>query len=139
TVSSNPGQGTTVLLKIPLTLAIIDGLLVEIGESRYLVPLSNVLGCMELPPLEERQSTKQTLIAVRGELVPYVSLRRRFSIAGRPPDIEQVIIADTHGGQVGLVVDRVIGDHHAVIKKLGRLYRDVDEVSGATILGDGSV
>jgi two-component system chemotaxis sensor kinase CheA len=72
-------------------------------------------------------------------LVPYIALRERFGIPGKPPPIEQVIVAETPGGQYGFLVDRVIGDHHTVIKKLGRLFRDIDEVSGATILGDGSV
>ena len=137
-VSSSSGAGTTITLRIPLTLAIIDGLLVETGDSRYVVPLSNVSACMELTSAE-REDDRQTLLSVRGKLIPYISLRERFHIAGERPPIEQVIIADTHSGQFGFVVDRVIGDHHTVIKKLGRLYREIDEVSGATILGDGSV
>jgi len=137
-ISSTPGKGTAVTLKIPLTLAIIDGLLVEAGGSRFVVPLSHVSGCMELSH-SDAQAGRQTLLSVRGELVPYISLRKRFRIPGQPPPIEQVIIAETPGGQFGFVVDRVIGDHHTVIKKLGRLFRDIDEVSGATILGDGTV
>jgi len=137
TIASAPGHGTTVTLKIPLTLAIIDGLLVEIGDARFVVPLSHVSGCLELS--REEDSGRQSLLSVRGELLPYIVLRERFHIRGERPPIEQVIIADTLGGQFGFVVDRVIGDHHTVIKKLGRLYRDIDEVSGATILGDGAV
>jgi len=137
-ISSTPGKGTVVTLKIPLTMAIIDGLLVEAGGRRFVVPLSHVSGCMELSRTGG-QSGRQTLLSVRGELVPYIPLRDRFGIPGQPPPIEQVIVAETPGGQFGFVVDRVIGDHHTVIKKLGRLFRDIDEVSGATILGDGTV
>jgi two-component system chemotaxis sensor kinase CheA len=137
-ISSTPGKGTVVTLKIPLTLAIIDGLLVEAGGARFVVPLSNVCGCMELSR-GGAEAARQSLVSVRGELVPYIPLRDRFGIPGELPPIEQVIIAETHDGQYGFVVDRVIGDHHTVIKKLGRLFRDIDEVSGATILGDGSV
>jgi two-component system chemotaxis sensor kinase CheA len=137
-VASTPGQGTVVTLKIPLTLAIIDGLLVEAGDARFVVPLSHVSGCMELSRGGSKAG-RQSLIGVRGDLVPYIPLRERFGIPGDPPPIEQAIIAETHDGQYGFVVDRVIGDHHTVIKKLGRLFRDIDEVSGATILGDGSV
>ncbi len=137
-IASTTGQGTTVTLKIPLTLAIIDGLLVEAGGASFVVPLSNVLECIEL---SERggASGRRALVTVRGELVPYIVLRERFAIPGDPPHIEQVIIADTRLGKCGFVVDRVIGDHHTVIKNLGSLYRHVDEVSGATILGDGTV
>jgi two-component system chemotaxis sensor kinase CheA len=137
-MASTTGKGTVVTLRIPLTLAIIDGLLVEAGDARFVVPLAHVSGCMELSR-GEAQSGRQSLIGLRGELVPYISLRERFGISGHPPPIQQVIVAETHEGQYGFVVDRVIGDHHTVIKKLGRLFRDIDEVSGATILGDGSV
>ncbi len=137
-IANTPGQGTAITLKLPLTLAIIDGLLVEIGDARFVVPLSNVSACMEMATTDQ-EGDRQALLSVRDELVPYIKLRERFRIAGDRPAIEQVIIADSHTGQIGLVVDRVIGDHHTVIKKLGRLYRDIDEVSGATILGDGSV
>ena len=137
-IASTPGQETVVTMKIPLTLAIIDGLLVEAGGRRFVVPLSHVSGCMELLRTDGGAG-RQTLLIVRGELVPYIRLRERFGIPGQPPSIEQVIVAETPGGQFGFVVDRVIGDHHTVIKKLGRLFRDIDEVSGATILGDGTV
>jgi two-component system chemotaxis sensor kinase CheA len=137
-ISSTPGKGSVITLKIPLTLAIIDGLLVEAGDSRFVVPLSNVSGCMELAR-GDRSSSRESLVSVRGELVPCISLRARFGIPGDPPANEEVIIAETHDGLYGFVVDRVVGDHHTVIKKLGRLFRDIDEVSGATILGDGSL
>jgi len=139
TVTSVRGKGTTVTLRIPLTLAIIEGLLVEAGGSNFVVPLSNVSECIELKRTEANRSSRQSLVVVRGEQVPYVVLRERFSLEGAAPPIEQVIIAETDEGKFGFVVDRVIGDHHAVIKKLGSLYRHVDEVSGATILGDGTI
>ncbi len=104
-----------------------------------MLPLSNILECIELVRETEGEGVRRSLVTVRDELVPYIVLRDRFSIAGEPPRIEQVIIADTHDGKCGFVVDRVIGDHHTVVKKLGSLYRHVDEVSGATILGDGTV
>jgi two-component system chemotaxis sensor kinase CheA len=138
-VSSEPGRGTTVTLKIPLTLAIIDGLLVEAGGAFYVVPLSNISECIELRRNSTNLAHRGSLVNVREELVPYVVLRERFALPGDPPKIEQVIVAETRGGKCGFVVDRVIGDHHTVIKKLGSLYRHVEEVSGATILGDGTV
>ena len=137
-ISSKLGVGTVITLKIPLTLAIIDGLLVEAAGSYYVVPLSNISECIEFVR-DPSVSRRQSLVNVRGQLVPYVVLRERFSLTGQPPPIEQAIIAETNDGRFGFVVDRVIGDHHTVIKKLGTLYRHVDEVSGATIMGDGSV
>ena len=76
---------------------------------------------------------------VRGEMVACIPLRRHFGIAGEAPAIEQVIIADTHYGKCGFAVDEVIGHHQTVIKKLGGLCRKMDLISGATILGDGTV
>ena len=138
-VASAPGRGMEVTLKIPLTLAIIDGLLVEVGDARFVAPLSNILECIELSGWKGGEAQRASSIAVRDELVPCVTLRRRFSIQGEAPPIEQAIVADTHEGKCGFVVDRVVGDHHAVIKKLGGMYRNVEEISGATILGDGGV
>jgi two-component system chemotaxis sensor kinase CheA len=138
-VASTPGRGTEVTLRIPLTLAIIDGLLVKAGAAYYVVPVANVSECLELIRERSGRSQRRSLVEVRGELVPCVALRERFAIPGEPPEIEQAIIAETHDGRFGFVVDRVIGDYHTVIKKLGNLFRHVDEVSGATILGDGTV
>jgi two-component system chemotaxis sensor kinase CheA len=76
---------------------------------------------------------------VRGEIVPYIRLREKFRINGHMPDIEQIVITEVDGTRIGFVVDSVIGQYQTVIKSLGRVYRDVDGVSGATILGDGSV
>ncbi|MCX6598103.1 MAG: chemotaxis protein CheA [Acidobacteria bacterium] len=137
-ITSKLGAGTVITLKIPLTLAIIDGLLVEAAGSYYVVPLSNISECIEFVR-DPNVSRRHSLVNVRGQLVPYVVLRERFALTGQPPPIEQAIIAETNDGRFGFVVDRVIGDHHTVIKKLGTLYRQVDEVSGATIMGDGSV
>lgn len=137
-ISSERGQGTAVTLKIPLTLAIIDGLLLEAAGSFFVVPLASISECIELERRLER-STRHSLINVRGEWIPYITLRRRFQLPGDPPSIEQVIVAETRCGRCGFVVDRVIGAHNTVIKKLGNLYRNVEDVSGATILGDGAV
>jgi two-component system chemotaxis sensor kinase CheA len=138
-IASQPGAGTVVTLRIPLTLAIIDGLLVEAGGTSFVVPLSNISGCIELIREPDDRGERPSLINVRGDLIPCVSLRQRFALPGEQPPIEQAIVAETRDGKFGFVVDRVIGDHHTVIKKLGHLYRHVQEVSGATILGDGTV
>jgi len=138
-VESEPGRGTTITLKIPLTLAIIDSLLVAIGESFYVLPLAPIEECIELNRDDVRNSHGRNLVNVRGTIVPYVSLRDLFGIGGERPDIEQIVIASLQGKRVGFVVDTVVGEHQTVIKSLGRLYRDVKGISGATILGDGTV
>lgn len=138
-ITSQKGVGTTLTLKLPLTLAIIDGLLVQVGDGHFVLPLSSVEECVELTREEVSKSHGRRITCVRGELVPYIRLRERFFLNGQSPDIEQVVITETTRGRVGFVVDKVIGEHQTVIKTMGKMYRNVDAVSGATILGNGSV
>jgi two-component system chemotaxis sensor kinase CheA len=138
-LSSQKGVGTTVTLKLPLTLAIIDGLLVQVGEGHFVLPLSIVEECVDLTSEDVARAHSRHLTHVRGEIVPYVRLRERFQINGDAPFEEQIVIAECADCKVGFVVDKVIGEHQTVIKNLGRMYRDVEGISGATILGDGTV
>jgi two-component system, chemotaxis family, sensor kinase CheA len=138
-IASRRGEGTTITLKLPLTLAIIDGLLVRVGEESFVLPLSNIVGCIERTAEDIRNAHGKDYVVVRGEMVACIPLRRHFGIAGEAPPIEQVIIAETHYGKCGFTVDEVIGHHQTVIKKLGGLCRKMDLISGATILGDGTV
>ncbi len=138
-VNSELGQGTTITLKIPLTLAIIESLLVKIGDSHFVLPLATVEECVELSRADIKASHGRNLAKVRGHLTPYICLRDQFSIGGNRPAIEQIVIVQVHGTRIGFVVDFVVGEHQTVIKPLGQMYKDVKGVSGATILGDGSV
>lgn len=138
-VDSVRGSGTTITLKIPLTLAIIDSLLVKIGTDHFVLPLAAVEECVELTREDIKNSHGRNLANVRGAIVPYIPLREHFCISSQRPEIEQIVIADLHGTKVGFVVDSVVGEHQTVIKSLGKMYRDVKGVSGATILGDGTV
>jgi two-component system, chemotaxis family, sensor kinase CheA len=138
-LESEAGRGTTLRLKLPLTLAIIDGLLVSVGEGRYVLPMSLVEECVELTAEDVERSPGNQFSQVRGELVPYLRLRDWFGVEGARPPIEQIAIATTDGLRFGLVVDQVVGQHQTVIKSLGAMYRDVQGLSGATILGDGGV
>lgn len=138
-IESRPGDGTTFTVKLPLTLAIIDGLLVQIGKDQFVLPLSSVEECIELKRSGSAKARERHLVDVRGQIVPYIRLREQFGVGGEPPAIEQVVIAETEGQRVGFVVDQVIGSHQTVIKSLGRMYREVAGLSGATILGDGTV
>ena len=138
-IDSRPGQGTTITLKIPLTLAIIEGLLIKIGEDCFVVPLSTVEQCVELTRADVEASHGRNIINLRGEVLPYIKLRETFNIAGDRPAIEQIVVTRTENQPVGFVVDEVIGQIQTVIKTLGKMYQNIDGVSGATILGDGTV
>jgi two-component system chemotaxis sensor kinase CheA len=138
-VASNPGAGTSVTLRLPLTLAIIDGILVSIGDASFVLPLANILECIELTSADIERANGKHIADVRGEIVPYIRLREHFNIRTPRPEIEQIMIVATEGGRYGFVVDRVLGNCQTVIKNLGRFYRHVKVVSGATILGDGRV
>jgi two-component system chemotaxis sensor kinase CheA len=138
-VVSKSGEGTRVTLRLPLTLAIIDGLLVSIGDASFVVPLANVLECVELTQADVKAANGKHLAHVRGELIPYIRLREYFDIRSSRPEIEQIMIVETEAGRYGFVVDVVLGDCQTVIKNLGRFYRHVQVVSGATILGNGTV
>jgi two-component system chemotaxis sensor kinase CheA len=138
-LASQPGKGTTFTLTLPLTLAIIEGLLVEIGSDRFIVPMSVVTENVELARAERSRHNGRNVVAVRGELVPYVGLREAFDIKGGELDLEKIVIARYGDERVGLVVDRVVGSHQTVIQPLGKFYRNIDLVSGATIMGDGRV
>lgn len=138
-VASKPGMGTQVTLRLPLTLAIIDGLLVSVGDAFFVLPLANTLECIELTREDVTRSNGKHVANVRGELIPYIRLRQHFSILSEPPAIEQIMMVETAEGRYGFVVDQVLGNCQTVIKSLGRFYRHVQAVSGATILGNGTV
>ena len=138
-VASQPGSGTQVTLRLPLTLAIIDGLLVAVGTAFFVLPLANTLECIELTRDQVERANGKQMANVRGELIPYIRLRQHFHIGGTPPAIEQIMVVETGEGRYGFVVDQVLGNCQTVIKNLGRFYRHVQVVSGATILGNGTV
>ena len=138
-IASRPGEGLTVTLRLPLTLAIIDGLLVRVGRAYFVLPLANSLECVELTRQDVLDAHGKHLADVRGEIVPYIRLSEYFHMDTVQPDREQIMVVEPEHGHYGFVVDQVLGDHQTVIKNLGRLYRNVQVVSGATILGNGTV
>jgi two-component system chemotaxis sensor kinase CheA len=136
-VYSEPGLGTRFSLRVPLTLAIIEGLLLRVGEQYYVAPLAAVDECLELPQ-EQRQEGKHTM-HVRDEMLPYLDLRELFRINGEAPSIQQVVVSRVNEARVGFVVDEVLGQLQTVIKSLGSIQRSTEGISGATILGNGGV
>jgi two-component system chemotaxis sensor kinase CheA len=139
TISSEPGKGTAISLRLPLTLAIIEGLLVEVGGDSFILPMSSVAENIELDRAQRSRNNGRNVAAVRGELIPYIDLREAFGLPGSPPPIEKVVIVNHEEHRVGLVVDRVLGTHQTVLQSLGRFLRNVAVVSGSTVMGDGSV
>ena len=138
-VASKPGSGTSVTLRLPLTLAIIDGLLVSVADACFVLPLASTLECIELTSADIERASGKHVANVRGTIVPYIRLREHFNVHGKRPELEQIMVVETGEGPFGFVVDQVLGDCQTVIKSLGRVYRHVQAVSGATILGDGRV
>jgi two-component system chemotaxis sensor kinase CheA len=138
-IASEEGKGTSISLTLPLTLAIIEGLLVQVDGSRLIFPMSAVTENVELLASERRTKNGRNVISVRGELIPYIDLRELFEMGGEVPDIEKIVIVEHEEQRVGFVVDRVLGTHQTVLQPLGRFFRDVNVASGATIMGDGGV
>ena len=138
-IDSTQGKGSIVTIELPLTLAIIEGLLIQVNREHYVIPLSQIEECIELTADEVDNSKGSQLIDVRGELVPYLRLRECFGHSGKKPEIEQIVVVRTGDKRFGFTVDQVIGQHQTVIKALGKMYDGIKGLSGATILGDGSV
>ncbi|MET3713187.1 two-component system chemotaxis sensor kinase CheA [Sphingomonas trueperi] len=138
-ITSTPGEGSKVVLRIPLTLAIIDGLLVRVGEGRYVIPLAAVEECLELSLEEDLRSRGRSFITLRDRLVPFLRLREMFETGTRPDPHQKIVVIATGAERVGLVVDQIIGSHQTVIKSMSPLHQDVAAFAGATILGDGGV
>lgn len=138
-IESTKGVGTILKLHLPLTLAIIDGLLVDVGGSYFVIPLGLIDEVVELQQARGDSNTGRNIINIRDRIVPYVYLRDLFEIEGERGEIERIVIVSNGGKRIGLVVDLVVGKHQTVIKGLSKMYENVGTLSGATILGDGSV
>lgn len=133
-IESEKGIGTTITMRLPLTLGIINGLLVKIANDHYVFPLHIVEECMEIM----NQNGKR-IIERRGKALPYIRLREHFGIDGVIPKIEHVIVIKEKENEVGFAVDEVVGEQQIVIKSLGKMYKNVEGLSGATILGNGNL
>ena len=138
-VASVSGQGSAMSLRIPLTLAIIDGLLIRVGDGRYVIPLAVVEECIELSLEEDLRSRGRSFITLRDRLVPFVRLREMFATGTKPSVHQKIVIIATGTERVGLVVDQIIGSHQTVIKPMSAVHCNVPTFAGATILGDGGV
>lgn len=141
-LESEFGKYTRIKLIFPLTLAIIEGWLVRVKDEHFIVPLSNVESCLESNKLISQMDgieTKSNVMNYRGSMISYIRLREFFQVSSEKSLSEQVVVVNTNSGKMGIVVDEVLGQHQTVIKALGKIYSRVEGVSGATILGDGSL
>ncbi len=138
-VESGENTGTTVRIRLPLTLAIIDGFMVGVGGASYVIPLDMVVECIELSEQDRKAEERRNYVNLRGEVLPYIRLRDVFCTLNNRTVFENIVVVRYAGQKTGLVVDELFGEVQAVIKTLGRMYRDVEGISGATIMGDGTV
>jgi two-component system chemotaxis sensor kinase CheA len=143
TVNSELGVGTSFTIRLPLTLAIIDGFQVQVGKSSYVIPLDLVEECIEL---DEQQAKKGEYVDLRGEVMPYLYLSEIFndndgSNSGLKGESHRnnIVVVQYAGQKAGLVVDELLGEHQTVIKPLGKVFQNLKGISGATILGSGEV
>ncbi len=138
-VESRTNAGTRITMRLPLTLAIIEGFAVGVADDTVVIPLGSVQECLELPPDARDRAAPVGVIQLRGEAVPYVRLRDLFGRQAPPAVRESLVVVRDQGRRAGFVVDALYGEGQAVIKPLGALCRGARGISGATILGDGRV
>jgi two-component system, chemotaxis family, sensor kinase CheA len=133
-VHSEEGIGTTVTVRLPLTLAIIDGFLVEIGKSVFAIPLDMIEECVAYSAEPGHDYTN-----LRGQVLPFIRLRELFEVEGVATRRENIVVLKHAGQKAGLVVDTLLGEFQTVIKPLGKMFAQVKCISGSTILGNGEV
>jgi len=134
-INSSAGEGTTIRIHLPLTLAIIDGFLVGIGNSFFVIPQDRIEECVELPI----DNLYSDYLDLRGEVLPFIRLGKFFNITREISRRQNIVVVNVGGTKVGLVVDRLLGEFQTVIKPLGKLFEHVQGIGGSTILGSGEV
>lgn len=135
----NPGRNAAFVIKLPLNLAIIEGLMIRLADRLFVFPLSLVEECIELTFADQARHYNKNVVMVRGQIVPYILLREKFAVDGEPPAVQQVVIINQNGRRVGFAVDQVVGEYQTVIKSWGKFCSHTPGITGATILGDGNI
>ena len=138
TLNSKPGQGTLTQMRLPLTLAIIDGFMVGVAAARFIVPLDMVVECIELPP-DALIPERPRYLNLRGEVLPYVCLRQTFGIEGEGVRRPSVVVVRSGDLKTGILVDNLHGEIQTVIKPMGGIFRHMRAISGTSILGTGDI
>jgi two-component system chemotaxis sensor kinase CheA len=141
TLSSEPGKGTRVTISLPLTLAILDGLSVAVGEEKFIIPLNSIIESLQ--PIAENLKTVngRNLVRVRGDYIPIIPLFELFNLQARVTEAEKgiLVLIDVEGEMAAVLVDALLDEHQVVIKSIETNYRKIEGAAGATILGDGRV
>ncbi len=137
-ISSEPGAGTQFQLRLPLTLAIIDGFMVRVGQSRFVIPLDMVNECIELPA-DMALDTDAGYLNLRGEVLPFIFLNQMFGLGAAASDRRSIVVVRYGKQSAGLVVDQLLGEFQTVIKPLGKLFQFLQGISGSSILGSGDI
>ncbi len=139
-LSSEPGRGSCIEIRLPLTLAIIDGFLIGVGASKFIFPLDAVVEVIEnRPTVSELDGRGRGFVELRGQVLPVVSLRNLYALDSEPPERTSVVVLSAGGRRYGVMVDQLLGQHQTVIKPLGRMFRSLRGMSGSSILGNGEV
>ena len=138
-VDSIPGKGSKITIRLPLTLAIIDGFLVQVGDTKYVIPLDMIQECIELDAEAKESMNGNQFIDLRGEILPLLNVHEYFSETVYDGGRENVLIVKYADKVVGLKVDELYGEHQTVIKPLGETFEKVPGISGGSILGSGEV
>lgn len=156
-IESEQGKGTTISIRLPLTLAIIDGFQVRVDDTQYIVPLDMVDECIELTDALRGKDAEANYVNLRGEILPFMHLNQVFGRRSRYKSDEEIIqqqivddatdekhrddivVVEFAGKKAGFVVDELLGEHQTVIKPLGKVFQNLKGISGATILGSGEV
>ncbi|MGE5417138.1 MAG: chemotaxis protein CheA [Acidobacteriota bacterium] len=140
-IESRPGEGTTFKIRLPLTLAIIQALLVKVGDETYAIPLTSVDETTMIEHSEIKVVQGQEVVLLRGTVLPLARAKTQLEVPGEQSDNEAmyVVVVRKAGKQMGLIVDSLIGQQEIVIKSLGKLLTGIPGLAGATILGDGGV
>ncbi|MEA3523512.1 MAG: chemotaxis protein CheA, partial [Campylobacterota bacterium] len=138
-VDSTELKGSRITIRLPLTLAIIDGFLVQAGNTKYIIPLEMIRECIELTPKMKEVMRDNSYITLRGEVLPILDVREHFSEEMHPNLRENIVIVQFANELVGLMVDELYGEIQAVIKPLGDIFSKVDGLSGGSILGSGEI
>jgi two-component system chemotaxis sensor kinase CheA len=139
-LSSTQGKGTTIEVRLPLTLAIIDGFLVSVGSSKFIFPLDAVVEVIENRPTATAVDAHGcSVVELRGQVLPVMSLRALYGIESLEPERSSVVVIQSGGRRYGVMVDGLLGQHQTVIKPLGRMFRSLRGMSGSSILGNGEV
>lgn len=139
-IESVPGAGTRIRIRLPLTLAIIDGFLIGIGDARFVLPVDLIVECVELAGSVRQHARNRGYLDLRGEVLPLIWLRDLFDMPGEAPARrENIVVVHFGTHKAGLVVDQLIGEHQTVIRPLGSMFRALRGVGGSTILGNGDI